>query len=81
MLILADLSRLEWLVENLVDFVSELEPILNDLIEKRPDLVQNSSYREMVSKYETENKTPNFRPFPVPLMVIGCNFVKSVRKK
>ena len=81
MLILADLSRLDGLVENLVDFVSELNPILSDLIEKKPDLIQNSSYREMAAKYETENRIPNFRPFPVPLMVIGCNFVKPVRKK
>ena len=36
----------------------------------------------MVAKYEAEHKPiPDFRPFPIPLMVVGCNFVKSVRKK
>ena len=79
MLIVADLGKLEWLVENLVDFVNESEKTLNEFIRKSPGLIQNLSYKQMVARYETEDKIPNFRPFPIPLMVIGRNFVKSVR--
>ena len=78
MLIVADLARLDRLVENLVDLTGELERILNDFIQKKPNLIENSSYREMVARYEAENKIANFKPFPIPLMVIGCNFVKLV---
>lgn len=80
MLIVADLGKLERLVENLVDLVGELEQILSDFIHKRPNLIENSSYKEMVTRYEAENKAiANFKPFPIPLMVVGCNFVKLVR--
>ena len=77
MVILIDLGKLDNLIKNLIDLADQSREILNGIIAKKFNSIQNSNYMEMVARCETDNKNlNNFKAFPIPLMIVGCNIVK-----